>query len=128
MNSLDKEELKKRLTPIEFHVTQESGTERPFTGKYWNHFEQSGIYQCLICSTPLFTSKDKFMTECGWPSFSAESYKGTIEYITDKSHNMIRTEVRCKTCGAHLGHVFDDGPKPTYQRYCINSASLNFKK
>ncbi len=123
----DKEDLKKRLTDIQYKVTQESGTERPFTGIYWNKFDD-GYYHCIVCDTKLFKSEDKFESHCGWPSFSNESFEGTIEYIKDTSHGMIRTEVRCKNCGAHLGHVFNDGPKPTYQRYCINSASINFTK
>jgi len=127
MDYKNKEELKKRLTNIQYNVTQESGTERPYTGVY-NDFFQQGIYNCIVCATPIFNSEDKFKSHCGWPAFSAESNKGTIEYITDNSHGMKRTEIRCKNCDAHLGHVFDDGPLPTRIRFCVNSASLDFNK
>jgi len=123
----NKDELKKRLTAVEYDVTQNAGTERPFTGKYWNFFE-NGVYNCIVCNVPIFTSEDKFESHCGWPSFSNESFKGTVEYLSDYSHGMTRVEIRCKNCGAHLGHVFEDGPLPTRQRYCVNSASINFKK
>jgi methionine-R-sulfoxide reductase len=115
-----------KLTPEQYHVTQEAGTERAFTGKYWNS-KDAGTYTCVCCGTPLFESLSKFDSGCGWPSFFQPATEGKIEYKEDDSHGMHRTEVRCKTCGAHLGHVFDDGPEPTGQRYCINSASLGFK-
>ena len=123
----NREELKKRLSDVEFRVTQESDTERPFTGKYCNFFDK-GVYNCIVCGVSLFNSTDKFKSHCGWPSFSAESFKETILYIEDLSHGMKRVEIKCKNCDAHLGHVFEDGPTETGRRYCVNSASLNFKK
>ena len=121
------DDLKLRLTPMQFHVTQEAGTERPFTGVYWNTFE-AGTYECIVCGTELFQSETKFEAHCGWPSFYEAIADGKIEYLEDHSHGMVRTEVRCANCGAHLGHVFPDGPPPTGQRYCINSASLNLER
>eukprot|EP00111_Clytia_hemisphaerica_P004199 TCONS_00012011-protein len=119
------EVLRSRLTAQQFAVTQKSGTERAFTGEYWNNHKK-GIYKCVVCNEDLFTSETKFDSGSGWPSFYDVLTKGKVKLISDKSHFMIRTEVLCGMCGAHLGHVFDDGPKPTGQRYCINSASLNF--
>lgn len=118
-------ELRARLTPEQFRVTQEKGTERPFTGAYWD-CNDSGVYHCVCCGARLFDSSTKFDTGCGWPSF----YRSTGNIVTqeDRSHSMIRTEVLCGQCGAHLGHVFDDGPVPTGLRYCINSASLALEK
>jgi methionine-R-sulfoxide reductase len=121
------EELKLRLTPMQWHVTQEAGTERPFTGEYWNT-DEPGTYHCVVCGTELFSSDTKFDAHCGWPSFYESIGDGKITYIEDRAHGMLRTEVRCATCGAHLGHVFPDGPPPTGNRYCINSASLNLEK
>jgi peptide-methionine (R)-S-oxide reductase len=122
---------KDKLKPNEYAVTQESGTERAFSGEYWDK-KDAGLYQCVCCGTPLFESTEKYDSGCGWPSFYApkrgEAGAGDdIEYIADHSHGMNRIEVRCKTCGAHLGHIFDDGPREkTGKRYCINSASLKF--
>ncbi len=116
---------KGKLTDIEYSVAREKGTERPFTGEYWNFFEK-GIYSCVCCGTNLFESDSKFASSCGWPSFFDSKYKDNIKFNNDNSHGMIRTEVLCKKCGAHLGHIFDDGPKPTGKRFCINSVSIKF--
>lgn len=121
------DDLRKKLTPEQYHVTQEKGTERPFTGKYWDH-KETGLYRCVVCGAELFESDTKFDAHCGWPSFYAPAHGANIAEETDLTHGMRRTEVMCKNCGAHLGHVFPDGPRPTGQRYCINSASLDFEK
>lgn len=118
---------KDKLTELEFSVARKKGTERPFTGKYWDHKEK-GIYECICCKEPLFESEGKFDSGCGWPSFFVPLDYEKIEEDKDNTYGMVRTEIMCKKCGAHLGHVFDDGPKPTGLRYCVNSASINFKK
>jgi len=118
---------KKNLTPEQYQVLRQKGTERAFTGKFWNHHEK-GEYRCAGCGTTLFTSDAKFDSGCGWPSFSAPAATNGIAETEDRTHGMVRTEVLCSKCGGHLGHVFDDGPKPTGLRYCINSAALEFEK
>ena len=115
---------KKELTPEQFEVLREKGTERPFSGKYVNTFEK-GTYVCAACSNLLFYSDAKFHSDCGWPSFD-KAIKGSVTYITDSSFGMSRTEVNCSKCGGHLGHVFDDGPTKTGQRFCTNSVSVKF--
>jgi methionine-R-sulfoxide reductase len=121
----DMEKLKKKLTPMQFEVTQKNGTEPPFHNEYWNETRE-GIYVDIVSGKPLFSSLDKFDAGCGWPSFSKPLDKEEIIEKADYSHSMIRTEVRSKTADSHLGHVFNDGPAPTGLRYCINSAALRF--
>lgn len=122
------ESLKKRLTRKQYHVTQEKGTEQAFTGEYVDNHE-TGMYHCLVCGQELFSSETKFDSGSGWPSFDNPVNREHIELHEDTSFGMTRTEVRCKACGAHLGHLFDDGPKETTGlRYCINSCALDFKK
>ncbi len=125
--AFDPASLKQRLTPLAWQVTQEAGTERPFTGEFWDHFSP-GSYACVVCGTELFESDDKFHSDCGWPSFSEVADQGRITTHEDRSFGMRRIEVRCGTCDAHLGHVFPDGPGPKGLRYCINSVALTFKE
>ena len=115
-----------QLDATQFEVARQAGTERAFTGKYWDHWE-SGRYDCIGCGTPLFAADTKFDAGCGWPSYSQAINATVVDRIVDRSHGMVRVEVRCNRCGSHLGHVFNDGPAPTGERFCINSASIDFK-
>lgn len=124
-NSMEsKEQLRARLSPVQWSVTQDKDTEAPFSGVYWDH-KQSGLYRCIVCHEPLFTSTEKFDSGCGWPAFYRPTSAEVLREVNDSSHGMVRTEVVCTKCGAHLGHWFPDGPQRT--RYCINSASLHFE-
>ena len=121
------EEWRKQLTPEQFHVAREKGTERAFTGAYWNN-KKDGVYTCIGCGAPLFASDQKFDSGTGWPSFTEPMPGSNIETSEDTTFGMRRIEVHCKQCGTHLGHVFPDGPGQTGQRFCINSCSLNFEE
>ena len=123
--TFSEDELRERLSPLQYHVTQESGTEQAFTGETWDQ-KKSGTYHCVVCSAALFSSESKFESGSAWPSFWQPLSSEAVDTETDNSHGMVRVEALCHTCGAHLGHIFPDGPQPTGDRYCMNSASMQF--
>lgn len=125
--TFDEAVLRERLTPEQFQVTQHAGTERAFTGEYWDCHDD-GVYRCVVCDEPLFSSGTKFESGTGWPSFWQPVSDDAVDTNTDTSHGMVRTEAVCANCGAHLGHVFPDGPRPTGDRFCMNSASLRLDR
>jgi peptide-methionine (R)-S-oxide reductase len=120
------EQWRAELDPMQYQVARHAATERPFSGKYWDHW-QDGRYNCVGCGTLLFASDTKFDAGCGWPSYFEPVNSEVVERVVDKSHGMVRVEVRCNNCGSHLGHVFEDGPAPTGERFCINSAAIDFE-
>ena len=119
-------EWRAQLDPTQYQVARHGATERPFTGRYWDQFA-AGRYDCIGCGAALFDADTKFDAGCGWPSYTQPIEQGRVERLVDTSHGMVRVEVRCARCGTHLGHVFDDGPEPTGERFCINSAAINFQ-
>ena len=123
----DSRDLESRLTPLQYQVTQCSATERAFSGEYWNT-KDPGVYHCVVCDTALFSSETKYDSGTGWPSFWAPVEVGRVAFHEDRTYGMVRIEAVCATCGAHLGHVFPDGPRPTGERYCMNSASLRLER
>jgi peptide-methionine (R)-S-oxide reductase len=118
-------EWRAQLDPMQYEVTRKAATERPFSGQYWDHWD-AGQYKCVGCGTPLFESDTKFDAGCGWPSYWKPVNSEVVERVVDRTHGMVRVEVRCNHCGAHLGHVFPDGPEPSGERFCINSAAIDF--